>query len=493
MNIKAIFHILGKVALTFAVLLCLPMILSLCFGDDCWWSFAIAIGISLVLGALLRFLVKPNTSVIFSREGFVIVSFSWLYVAIVGALPFVLSGAIPSFIDAFFETCSGFSTTGASILNFDLGQLDNMSLSLRFWRCFTHWIGGMGVIVFLMAVTSSSVDRRSIHLLRAEMPGQSVDKIVPKARNTAKILYLIYICLTVAQVLCLVIARMPLYDSVCTALSTAGTGGFSIRNDSLASYSSACQWITAVFMLLFGVNFNLYFLIIIGKVGSALRSRELWIYLGVVVASTAVITTSVLQQLPYTTTTADAIRHSVFQVLGYVTTTGSSTIPSSSSINNWPITSRCILILLMFLGGCVGSTAGGLKISRVVMLFKGAQKSIRRALHPNRSNDVRFEGKVLSDEALQGVTSYVALYVFIFALTFAILCFDPCQQLTLEANFATTSSCLNNVGPSLGVCASTMYMYSPVSKLVLAVVMLIGRLEIYPILIAFAPSTWLNK
>lgn len=481
---------MGKVALVLAALMVLPMILAASLSESCWWAFAITIGASAVIGTILVIALKPKNTVFFSKEGLIIVSLSWIYVSLIGALPFVISREIPSFIDALFETASGFSTTGATILQGE--QIESMSKGLLFWRSFTHWIGGMGVIVLVMAVLTGTAER-SMHILRAEMPGPTVDKIVPRARNTAKILYLIYIGFTFAEIIALIIAGMPIFDSVVHSFGTAGTGGFGIKADSIASYNPACQWIITVFMILFGVNFNLYYLMLMRKFRSAFSSRELWIYGGVIVASTVIVAINITNNLPFTQTAGEGIRYAAFQVVSFMTTTGYLTVPSSSSINDFPLLSKGLLFLLMFIGGCAGSTAGGLKVSRVALLFSSIKKELRRLVQPRNVNVVRFEGKVVSDDTLKSVSCYFGIYILIIAAVFLILCFDPVANLTIEENLTAAVSCLNNIGPAYGLAANGYYIYSWWSKLILTVAMVLGRLEIFPLILTFSPSTWLKK
>lgn len=490
MNYRIIFHTLGKVALVLSALLVLPMVLAACLSESCWWAFAVTIGISAVIGVVLVFTLRPKNSVFFSKEGLIIVSLAWIYVSAIGALPFVISGAIPSYIDALFETASGFSTTGATILQGY--QIEAMAKSLLFWRSFTHWIGGMGVIVLVMAVIAGASER-SMHVLRAEMPGPTVDKIVPRARNTAKILYLIYIAFTVLEIISLIIAGMPVFDSVVHAFGTAGTGGFGIKADSIASYNPACQWIITVFMLLFGVNFNLYYLMLMRKFRSAFGSRELWIYGGVVVVSTVMVAINVTNNLPFTQGAGEGIRHAMFQVVSFVTTTGYSAVPSPYSVNDFPLLTKGLLFLLLFVGGCAGSTAGGLKISRVALLCCAVRKELRRILHPRNANAIKFEGKTVSDETLHGVTSYFGLYMLIIAALFVVLSFDTAAGLSVEANLTISISCVNNVGPAFGAAASGCYMYNWVSKLAMTFAMMFGRLEIYPLLLTLSPLTWIKR
>lgn len=490
MNYRMIFYTTGKVALALAALLVIPMIIAACLAESAWWAFAITVGISLAVGLIFVLCLKPKNNVFFSKEGLIIVSLAWIFVSLIGALPFVISKEIPSYVDAFFETTSGFSTTGASILTG--AQIEGMSKSLLFWRSFTHWIGGMGVIVFVMAIVSGASER-SMHILRAEMPGPTVDKIVPKAGTTAKILYLIYIGFTVLEIIALRIAGMPFFDSVVHSFGTAGTGGFGIKADSIASYSPACQWIITVFMILFGVNFNLFYLMILRKFKSAFSSRELWIYCGIIIVSSAAIAINITNNLPFAQNAEEGVRHAAFQVASFISTTGYSSIPAPYSVNDLPLLSKGLLFLLMFIGGCAGSTGGGLKVSRVALLFCALKKTLQRIVHPRSANAVRFEGKPVSEETLHGVTSYFAMYMIVIASAFIILCFDTGAGLSVETNLTAAVSCVNNIGPAYGAAASGYYMYSPLSKIVMSFAMLIGRLEIYPLILTFAPSTWIRR
>lgn len=499
MNYRMILNSLGKVSAVVAAMMVVPATLALCLGESSWWTFLVAIAVALAVSAPLIFACKPRTGVIFAKEGFIIVAFAWLYAAAIGALPFVLSGEM-SFIDAFFEMSSGFSTTGATVLSGShIEALYASGKSLLFWRSFTHWIGGMGIIVFVLAVTPVATDR-SMHVLRAEMPGPSVDKIVPKARDTAKILYIIYIVMTVLQAILLLTGGMPLFDSVVISLGTAGTGGFGVRADSIASYNSFCQWVITVFMLLFAVNFNVYFLIIMRKLKAAFSSQELWIFVCIVLVSCAGISVDLYQRFSYTMTVSESIRHAAFQTASFVSTTGYSTIPASGTINVWPALSRTILFLLMFVGGCAGSTAGGLKVSRVAIICCSARRDLKRILHPRNANVVKFEGKTLTDEVLHGATGYLALYFWVLAAATLLLCLDGCNSVgsvdgvsQLEANLSLAASCLNNIGPAYGMPAAGCGMYNWFSKLILSIVMLMGRLELYPLILAVSPGTWIKK
>ena len=463
-----------------AVLLLLPAIAALIYGESCLWSILISAAISLAAGFALTLLSRPKTQVIYAREGFITVALAWVAVSAVGALPFWISREIPSYIDAFFETVSGFTTTGASIL----ANVEVMSRGLLFWRSFTHWVGGMGVLVFVMALVPSVTDR-SIHIMRAEMPGPVVGKLMPRARDTASILYKIYVGMTLAQIVLMWIGGMPLYESIVHAFGTAGTGGFGVKADSIAGYSPYLQWVITVFMLLFGINFNLYYLLLIRRFRAAAQSSECWYYLGIVGVSIALITANIL---PMYENFQEALRLSAFQVASIVTTTGYAT----ADFNLWPQFSKAILLLLMIVGACAGSTGGGLKVFRAVMLFKTVGREIRHLLHPRSVNSVRFEGKQVDGATLKGVSSYFALYIICILAICLILSLEPFD---LETNLSATLACFNNIGPGLAAVgpASNYAAYSPLSKLVLSLAMLLGRLEIYPLLLTLIPTTWIRK
>ena len=463
-----------------AALLLLPAIAALIYGESCLWSILISAAISLAAGFALTLLSRPKSQVIYAREGFITVALAWVAVSAVGALPFYISREIPSYIDAFFETVSGFTTTGASILT----NVEVMSRGLLFWRSFTHWVGGMGVLVFVMALVPSVTDR-SIHIMRAEMPGPVVGKLMPRARDTASILYKIYVGMTLAQIVLMWIGGMPLYESIVHAFGTAGTGGFGVKADSIAGYSPYLQWVITVFMLLFGINFNLYYLLLIRRFRAAAQSSECWYYLGIVGVSIALITANIL---PMYESFQEALRLSAFQVASIVTTTGYAT----ADFNLWPQFSKAILLLLMIVGACAGSTGGGLKVSRAVMLFKTVGREIRHLLHPRSVNSVRFEGKQVDGATLKGVSSYFALYIICILAICLILSLEPFD---LETNLSATLACFNNIGPGLAAVgpASNYAAYSPLSKLVLSLAMLLGRLEIYPLLLTLIPTTWIRK
>ena len=482
MNKKMVFNFLGQIVRIGSAMLLLPLITAFCYGE---WYEALAFGavivLTLGLGQGLTMVFRPENKTIYAKEGFVIVASSWILLSLLGALPFVITGAIPNYFDAFFETVSGFTTTGASILT----DIEGMSRSMLFWRSFTHWVGGMGVLVFVMAIVPSISDR-SIHILKAEMPGPVVGKLVPKVRQTARILYLIYIGMTVLEVVLLLCGGMPFFDSLVHTFGTAGTGGFGIKANSIAGYSHFCQWVITVFMLLFGVNFNIYYLLLIRRFRSALRSTELWVYLGIAFVSTAIVAFNVFSL--YDGSVADTLRDSSFQVASVMTTTGFST----TDFDKWPELSKAILLTLMFTGACAGSTGGGLKVSRVVMLFKMMGRELRKMLHPRAVESVRYEGKKLEEATLHSTASYFALYVVLFVAIFLLISFD---SFGFVENFSAVAACYNNIGPGFGRIGPTgSYAgYSAFSKVLLSLAMLFGRLEIYPLLFAFSPSTWFKK
>ncbi len=480
MNRRKVFNTVGRINIINSVLMIIPLIVSLIYQETCALSFLMAVVLSFVFGLLLLLITKTKNNLIYAKEGFAIVVLTWVTMSLFGALPFYFSGEIPSYIDAFFETVSGFTTTGASILT-DIGS---MSKGLLFWRSFTHWIGGMGVLVFVTAFLPSISDR-SIHILRAEMPGPTVDKLVPRARDTAKILYLIYIALTFVEIILLMFGGMSLYESLIHAFGSAGTGGFGIKGDSIAGYNSYIQWVITVFMFLFGINFNLFYLLIIKKVKYVFKSTELRVYTAIVLVSIAIITVNIYSM---TSGFAEALRLSSFQVSSIVTTTGFSTV----DFNLWPTLSKSVLIILMFIGACAGSTAGGLKVSRVIMIFKLIGKEIKYMIHPRSVSSVRFEGKNVDGKTQRSVVVYFAVYMFCF---FGIFLLISLNSFDIETNFTATLACFNNIGPGLGQVGpiSNFSAFSDFSTFILSIAMLMGRLEIFPMLIVMTPSVWVKK
>ena len=481
MNRKMVYYLIGRILLLEGGLLLLPLAVSLYYLDGGQIPFLITIALCESLGLLLCRIFRTDNTVFFAKEGFLVTALAWLSVSVLGALPFILSGDIPNFVDAFFETVSGFTTTGASILR----DVEAMRRSMLFWRSFTHWIGGMGVLVLMVAVMPN-LSGRTIHVLRAEMPGPTMGKLSPKLKDTAKILYMIYIAMTLLELTLLVAGGMPLFDSAIHTFGTAGTGGFGMKADSIAGYSPYHQWVIATFMMLFGVNFNLYFLLVLRRVKSVFRSEELWTYLGIILGSTALICWNVR---PLFDNLSEAIRHSFFQVNTISSTTGFSTV----DFDGWPTLSRMIMVLLMFIGACAGSTAGGLKVSRVVLLFKTVRREVRHMIHPRAVTSIRFEGKPVDSTTLISVISYFSIYIGLFAGFWFLVSFQP--GFDGVSNFSAVAACYNNIGPGLNLVGPTLgyWHYTPFIKLTLAIAKLFGRLEIYPMLISLSPSTWLKK
>lgn len=478
MNYKMIFSTIGKMLFALAILLILPVVVAIIYNEKAVFSFLLSAAIAAVLGLVLTLVFKTNNKLIYAREGFAIVSIVWILYSLIGALPFVLTGEIPSFVDAFFETVSGFTTTGASIL-VNVEALCHASL---FWRSFTHWVGGMGVLVFALAIIPN-ISERSIHILRAEVPGPVVGKIVPRIKESSRILYIIYFVMTIVEIILLICGGMPVFDSIIHSFGTAGTGGFGIKADSIGGYSAYSQWIIAIFMLLFGINFNLYYFVIIKKIKTAIRSRELLTYLAIVLVSTVLVALNIL---PRFDNIWDTIRHAFFQVSSIITTTGFSTV----DFNIWPTLSKTVLLILMFLGCCAGSTGGGIKISRVIILFKTIIKEIRRMLHPRSVNTIKFEGKQMDDSLIGSVSAYLAVYVACFLSVFLLISFEPHS---IETNFSATAACFNNIGPGFGEAFANYAFYSDFSKIILSFAMLFGRLEIFPMLLLFVPTLWTKE
>lgn len=480
MNHKVVSYMVGRILQIEALLFIIPIITSLIYGEKCVVALIISAVIALGIGILLTRVFGKNDKLLFAKEGFAIVALAWISMSVIGALPFYISGEIPKYIDALFETISGFTTTGASILT----NVESLSKGLLFWRSFSHWVGGMGVLVFVMAIFPEE-SGRSIHIMRAEMPGPIVGKLVPKIRETAKILYLIYIFMTLIQIVLLLVGGMPLFDSITITFGTAGTGGFGIKNDSIASYSPYLQWVIAIFMMLFGINFNLYYLILVKRFKTALKSTELWVYIGILAVASLLITGniySLYNNIP------DAVRASFFQVSSVMTTTGFAT----TDFNLWPSFSKVILVTLMFIGACAGSTGGGLKVSRIVIAIKTILRDIKRMLHPRTIGSVKYEGKKLDNQTINNITVYFTVYGILFIMLLLLISVD---NFDFETNFTAVTACYNNIGPGLaGVGpASNFAAYSVFSKLVLSVAMLLGRLEIFPILLIFTPHLWKRK
>lgn len=478
MNYPMIFYILSRVLQLQGVFMALPCVTALIYREHQGVAYLIVMAGSLVLGTLGRYIKRDNQS-FYAREGFVTVAFAWILMSLVGALPFVISGEIKSFVDALFESISGFTTTGASILT----DVEAMSKTGLIWRSFTHWIGGMGVLVFLLAflpMTGGS----DMYLMRAESPGPSVGKLVPRMRSTAQILYGIYIFVTVAEIGTLLILGMKPFDSLALSFATAGTGGFGILNSSVGAYTMGQQTAITIFMILFGVNFNVYFLFLMKKPKQAFKCEELRYYLIIIVVAITVITANIYNSGHYSTV-RDALHHSAFQVGSIMTTTGFST----ADFNVWPTFSQAVLVLLMFIGACAGSTGGGMKVSRWVLLFKSCRNELGRSVHPRSVRRVHFEGRPMEKSMIHSVERFVVAYLLVFVTSIILVSLD---NLSFTETFTSVAATLNNIGPGLGVVgpAGNYSSLSILSKSVLMFDMLAGRLEILPMLVLFLRGTW---
>lgn len=477
MNTRIVIHLLGKMLKLEAYLLALPLLVSLLYREAHVESWLLSIFITYSAGFLLA-RVQPKTEVMYAREGLTITSLSWIFLSAFGAIPFLLTRSIPSFTDAFFETVSGFTTTGASILT----DVEILSHSVLFWRSFTHFVGGMGVLVFALAIMPR-VNRRSIHLLRAESPGPVVGKLVSRLGDTARLLYFMYVALTIVQILLLLVGGMPLFDSLLTAFGSAGTGGFGIKNTSLAFYNSAyLDLVVGIFVILFGVNFNIYYLLLLRQSRLVVKNEELRTYLAVILASTVAIALSIS---PMYGDSWKAWLDSFFQVASIITTTGFST----ADFDTWPTFARAILLLLMFIGACAGSTGGGIKVSRIVILWKGGVEALRKSFQPNRVKPPLYDSKPITDELMKSVGLYLFVYLLIFVAAVLLLALN---QLDLISAFSAVTATLNNIGPGLGL-VGPMQNYGHLndfSKHLLSWCMLLGRLEVFPVLVLFTPQNW---
>ena len=477
MNYSMIFFIIGWVFIIEAALMAPSALVAVLYSERSIWAFAAAIGLCLLLGVpLVR--KQPANKVFYAKEGCVTVALSWIVMSLMGALPFVFSGVIPSIVDAMFETVSGFTTTGASILK----DVEVLPRCMLFWRSFTHWIGGMGVLVFLLCLLPMSGGGYSMNLMKAESPGPSVSKLVPKVRSTAKLLYGLYVALSLLELALLLLGSMPLFDALCTTFGTAGTGGFGIKNSTIGEYSAYIQSIVTIFMILFGINFNVYFLLYMRKPKEALRCEEAGWYLAIIAVSTLIITVFIRNSFPDLVT---AFRHAAFQVGSIITTTGFSTV----DFNVWPAVPRAILVLLMFIGACAGSTGGGIKVSRIVLLFRTMTREIGQIIHPHMVKKLKFEGRVVGQEVLRSVNAFMVAYVLIFAVSTLFVCLDGFDLVT---SFTAVAATLNNIGPGLEMVGpiGNFSCFSDLSKIVLIFDMLAGRLEIFPLLVLFFRDTW---
>lgn len=480
MNSKVVGHLIG-ILLVLETVFMFPALCISVYDGDAHVVKALLLTIVTILAAagVLCYICRDRQKSYYAQEGFITVALSWIVMSVFGCIPFVVSGEIPSFIDALFEVVSGFTTTGASILP----DVEAMSRGLLYWRSFTHWLGGMGMLVFLLAIVPQGKGAGySMHILRAESPGPSVGKLTPKLRQTAKWLYLIYVVLTVVCCIFLLAGGMPLFDSVCTAFGTAGTGGFGIKGDSMAGYSSYLQNVVTIFMALFGVNFSIYYMLLIREFRIAALDEELRLYVGIMIGSIALIAWNTT---PLFGSVREAIHHSAFQVSSIMTTTGFSTV----DFNLWPPFSKAILLALMIVGASAGSTGGGIKCARVLILVKELRRNIRQALHPRSVRLVRVNDRGMDEQVIQNVNAYMAAYLLLFGISFILISLD---EFSFETNFSAVAACFNNIGPGFDAVGPMVNFsgYSNFSKLILTADMLLGRLEIFPILALFSRYTW---
>ena len=476
MNYSMIFFILGWIFNFEAAFMLLPGITAIIYQEKNGLAFLITMIICLAIGLPLT-RKKPQNKVFHAKEGAVTVALSWIVLSMAGAFPFVISGSIPNPIDAMFETVSGFTTTGASILS----DVEALSHCMLLWRSFTHWIGGMGVLVFILCLLPLTGGYH-MNLMKAESPGPSVSKLVPKVQTTAKILYTIYLMLTVLQMILLLIGRMPLFDTVCLTFGTAGTGGFGIKNDSIAGYSTYNQIVITVFMILFGVNFNVYYLLLTKKVVQAAKSEEVRYYFGII--AVAIIAIAINTKGMYTSF-GRSIQQAAFQVGSIITTTGYAT----TNFNVWPVLSKTILVMLMFVGACAGSTGGGIKVSRLMILCKSARKELQLYLHPNAVKKIKMDDKAIPHEVVRATNMFLFVYILIFVVSLLVISLD---NFDMVSNFTAITATLNNIGPGLGAVGPTgnFGCYSYLSKVIMIFDMLAGRLEIFPLLLLFKRDTW---
>ena len=476
MNISIIRYILGSVLKFEAALMLLPCLVAVNYRETSGFSFVITILLCLAFGFLLSHR-RPSSTVFYMKEGFLSVSLSWILLSIFGALPFLISGEIPAVEDALFEAVSGFTTTGSSILT----DVEALSHCILFWRSFTHWIGGMGILVFILAVLPMAGGHR-MYLMKAESPGPSVEKLVPRVRETAMILYGIYTAMTLLQIILLVVGKMPVFDAFCISFGAAGTGGFGIKNDSMAGYAPHLQVIVTVFMILFGVNFNIYYLILCRKFRQAFRSEELKAYLGIIGASILIMTWNIRSFFP---TLGEALRHAAFQVGSIITTTGYAT----TDFDLWPQLSKTLLLILMFTGACAESNGGGNKVTPLLIMAKTVKKELFSFAHPRGVKKIKMDGHPVAHETVRAVNIFLIAYMLITAFSVLLISLD---DYSFTTNFSAVAATLNNIGPGLDQVGpvENFHLFSPFSKCVLIFDMLAGRLELFPLLILFAPSTW---
>lgn len=484
MNVKSISRTVGLILLITGIFQLFPLFIAVIDHEPRnILAYIESLCLILLVGSALLLFSRGGNRMFSAQEGFAATGLSWIFMSAFGALPFFLSGQIPSYVDAFFEMVSGFTTTGASILT-DVEALSRCNL---FWRSFSHWLGGMGVLVFLLAVVPGARKNggTGIYLMRAESPGPSVDKLTPHLRQTAMILYGIYILLTALCIVCLLLGGMPVFDSFCIAFGTAGTGGFAIKNSSMGGYSYFLQTVVTVFMFLFGVNFSLYYMLLLRKFKAVFKNEELRLYFGIAAGSIVLIAINIGRMY---NTVYESVHHAAFQVVSIMTTTGYGTV----DFEQWPAFSKAILLSLMFIGASAGSTGGGLKVSRVLLLMKSIRRTIRKALHPRRVQPVYMDGRAVSEEVCDNVNAYLAIYCVILVLSFAIISVDG---FSIGTNFSAVASCFNNIGPGFELVGATQNfsIYSDLSKIILSLDMLLGRLEIFPLLLLLSPDTWSRR
>lgn len=483
MNVRIVGKYIGYLLVLEAALMLPSILVALLYAEYRGvFAFLLTAALCVVAGGALVLLCRKQAGGMYAREGFVVAGGGWVLISIFGALPFVFSGEIPHFIDALFETVSGFTTTGASILT----DVETMSHGMLFWRSFTHWLGGVGVLAFLLAlVRAQKGSGFSMHMMRAETPGPQVGKMVPRMHESMRMLFIIYGSLSLINLVLLLVGGMPLFDAFCTMFGTAGTGGFGIKADSMASYSPYLQTVTAIFMMLFGVNFSLYFLVLRRQGKAVLRDEELRLYLGIMLGVTALIVINTLRAFE---SVGQAIHHVFFTVSSIMTTTGYATV----DFDLWPQFSRGLILLLMICGAMAGSTGGGIKISRILILFKGLGGGLNRLLHPHNVRPIRINGKSVDDSVVKNVYFFLCMYGVVGIFSFLLLGLDG---MSLETNLSAMLACFNNIGPGLDQVGPTLSFagYSYFSKVILTFNMLLGRLEIFPLLLLFSPATWRLK
>ena len=477
MNYAMIRYIIGWILNFEAAFMSPSFVVGLIYREKSAWAIFATMLLCLVIGVPMVLLKRPKQAVFYAKDGFVSVGLSWVVLSVMGALPFVISGSIPHPVDALFETVSGFTTTGSSILS----DVEALPKCMLFWRSFTHWVGGMGVLVFMLTILPMSGGYH-MNLMRAESPGPSVERFVPTVKSTAKILYGIYICLSLLELLLLLVGKMPMFAALTLTFGTAGTGGFGIKNDSIGSYTTYQQTVITIFMILFGVNFNVYFLFLLKKIRQGLKNEELRAYLGIILGAILLITVNIAGKFgnPFL-----AFHHAAFQVGSIITTTGYSTV----DFNTWPTFSKTVLVLLMLIGASAGSTGGGIKVSRIVILAKSVKKELKQYLHPHSISKIKMDGKPVEHEVVRSINVFLIAYLLIYAVSMLIVSLD---NFDFTTTFTSVAATINNIGPGLDLVgpAANFGILSVPSKLVLIFDMLAGRLEIFPLLLLFVPDTW---